>query len=82
MNRKLTGSLTDMHFAPTRTAKDNLIREAVQEESTFVTGNTVIDALLTTVSKDYQFADEMLANINYAEKTGYFSDNASSGEFR
>lgn len=68
MNRKLTGSLTDMHFAPTRTAKDNLIKEAVQEESTFVTGNTVIDALLTTVSKDYQFADEMLANINYAEK--------------
>jgi UDP-N-acetylglucosamine 2-epimerase (non-hydrolysing) len=68
MNRKLTGSLTDMHFAPTKTAKENLLKEAVGEENTFVTGNTVIDALLTTVSKDYKFADTMLANINYAEK--------------
>lgn len=68
MNRKLTGSLTDMHFAPTKTAKANLLKEAVAEEATFVTGNTVIDALLTTVNKEYKFADEMLEEIDYVNK--------------
>ncbi len=68
MNRKLTGSLTDIHFAPTKTAKENLIREAIPAEATFVTGNTVIDALLTTVEKNYRFAEEVLANIDYTKK--------------
>lgn len=68
MNRKLTGSLTDIHFAPTKTAKDNLIREAIAEERAFITGNTVIDALLTTVDPDYKFADEVLANMDYTGK--------------
>jgi len=68
MNRKLTGSLTDLHFAPTTTAQENLRMEAVAEESTFITGNTVIDALLSTVDSEYKFADEMLANINYTNK--------------
>lgn len=68
MNRKLTGSLTDLHFAPTLTAQNNLLTEAVPAESTFVTGNTVIDALLATVSADYTFADEMLNNIDYTGK--------------
>ncbi len=68
MNRKLTGSLTDLHFAPTTTAQENLRMEAVAEENTFITGNTVIDALLSTVDSEYKFADEMLANINYANK--------------
>lgn len=68
MNRKLTGSLTDIHFAPTITAQENLLAEAVSEAATFVTGNTVIDALLATVDHEYQFADEMLANIDYTGK--------------
>lgn len=68
MNRKLTGSLTDLHFAPTPTAQGNLLREAVPSETTFVTGNTVIDALLATVNKEYVFTDEMLADIDYAGK--------------
>ncbi len=68
MNRKLTGSLTDMHFAPTITAQDNLLKEAIVKEATFVTGNTVIDALLKTVDKEYQFANEMLQNIDYKNK--------------
>lgn len=46
-NRKLTAALTDQHFAPTRTAADNLIREGVATSAIHVTGNTVIDALLT-----------------------------------
>ena len=68
MNRKLAGSLADLHFAPTATAQDNLLTEAVAGEAVFVTGNTVIDALLATVNPDYKFADEMLQNIDYTKK--------------
>ncbi|MFP3427019.1 non-hydrolyzing UDP-N-acetylglucosamine 2-epimerase [Pseudoalteromonas sp. SIMBA_162] len=45
-NRKLTGALTQFHFAPTDTSKANLLKENVADENIFVTGNTVIDALL------------------------------------
>lgn len=48
-NRKLTGALTALHFAPTQTAKDNLVRESVEESTIEVTGNTVIDALFHAV---------------------------------
>jgi len=68
MNRKLTGSLTDLHFAPTTTAKNNLLDENISQSDIFVTGNTVIDALLATVADDYTFSDELLANIDYANK--------------
>jgi len=53
MNRKLTGAIADLHFAPTKTAKANLLREGVAPEKIYVTGNTVIDALLSTVRADY-----------------------------
>jgi len=46
MNRRLTTCLADIHFAPTRLAKANLLRYGVPEESIYITGNTVIDALL------------------------------------
>ena len=55
MNRRLTGSLADLNFAPTTTAKENLLREGVDEEKIFVTGNTVIDALYQTVRADFDF---------------------------
>lgn len=58
MNRKLTGAVADMHFAPTSTSKANLLRENVDPKSILVTGNTVIDALQTTVRPDYHFEDE------------------------
>lgn len=45
INRVLTSHIADIHFAPTETAKDNLIKEGISEEKIFVTGNTVIDAL-------------------------------------
>ncbi|MGE0666644.1 MAG: non-hydrolyzing UDP-N-acetylglucosamine 2-epimerase [Sphingomonadales bacterium] len=48
MNRKLTGSLADLHFAPTSRARDNLLGEGVPADGIFVTGNTVIDALAMT----------------------------------
>lgn len=67
MNRKLTGALTDLHFAPTQTARANLARENIVG-SVFVTGNTVIDALLKTVRSDYVFENELLKNIDYVNK--------------
>ena len=57
MNRKLTGSIADMHFAPTTTSRENLLKENVARETIVVTGNTVIDALQTTVKEDYEFSD-------------------------
>lgn len=51
MNRKLIGAIADVHFAPTLRAKQNLMREGVREEIIFVTGNTVVDALLWTLQK-------------------------------
>ncbi|MEZ0536738.1 non-hydrolyzing UDP-N-acetylglucosamine 2-epimerase [Caldicellulosiruptoraceae bacterium PP1] len=68
MNRKLTGCLTDLHFAPTKRAKLNLLKEGVTEESVFITGNTVIDALKTTVSKDYVFKESKLNTIDFSKK--------------
>ena len=50
-NRRLTGVLTDYHFSPTGTSKKNLLNEGVNNESIFVTGNTVIDALQLVVNR-------------------------------
>ena len=60
MNRKLAGVLTDLHFAPTETAKENLLKEGVPAERIIVTGNTVVDALLKTVKPGYTFDDPAL----------------------
>ena len=65
VNRRLTGVMTDMHFSPTETNRRNLLAESVADDTIFVTGNTVIDALRTTVSSDYKFKDETLANIDF-----------------
>ena len=62
-NRQLTGILADLHFAPTETAKNNLIRENKKKENIFVVGNTVIDALLSTVKENYRFADKEIEDI-------------------
>lgn len=54
MNRQLTGVMADLHFSPTDGAADNLRRENKPEEAIFITGNTAIDALQTTVRADYE----------------------------
>ncbi|USK78797.1 UDP-N-acetylglucosamine 2-epimerase (non-hydrolyzing) [Peribacillus frigoritolerans] len=54
VNRKLTGVIADLHFAPTVQAKENLLLENKKRESIIVTGNTAIDALKTTVSNSYK----------------------------
>lgn len=53
MNRQLTGIMSDLHFAPTHQAYQNLINENKEADRIYITGNTVIDALKTTVRKDY-----------------------------
>ena len=66
MNRKLTGSLTDIHFSPTMTNKSNLLNEGVEDDKIYITGNTVIDALKTTVVDNYKFENSDLQNIDYS----------------
>lgn len=68
MNRKLVGTLADLHFAPTFSAKQNLIKDGVSSENIFVTGNTVIDCIKLTVKKNYEFKNETLKKINYTDK--------------
>lgn len=62
MNRQMTGILADLHFSPTDLAKKNLLEENKDESSIYVTGNTVIDALTTTVEEDY--SHEVLDKID------------------
>lgn len=68
MNRKLAGALSTLHFSPTPQAKKNLLKEAVDEQDIYVTGNTVIDALKTTIEEDYHFTVDLLNNIDYKNK--------------
>lgn len=59
INRQITGRVTDMHFAPTASSRDNLLREGVNDKQIIVTGNTVIDALHLAVRKlEYGYEDE------------------------
>jgi len=67
MNRVLTGRLADIHFAPTESNRRNLAREGVTEH-VYVTGNTVIDALKTTVRPDYVFEEPILNELDYAAR--------------
>ena len=53
MNRQMVDSMTDMYFAPTELSKENLIKENIDESKIFVTGNTAIDAMSTTINKNY-----------------------------
>ena len=67
MNRKLVTAIADLYFCPTENNRANLAREGVTE-GVFVTGNTVIDALKTTVREDYRFSTELLNHLPYGEK--------------
>ena len=67
INRKLVGAIADLHFCPTRTNRENLARENITT-GVFLTGNTVIDALQTTVVKDFTFADNALNDLDYVNR--------------
>lgn len=68
MNRRLTGALTDLHFAPTPLAKEHLLKENIGEDGIFITGNTVIDALAHTIEEDYTFTVDELNKIDFKGK--------------
>jgi UDP-N-acetylglucosamine 2-epimerase (non-hydrolysing) len=68
INRRLTGVLADLHFAPTVNNKNNLLNEKVKPEKIYVTGNTVIDALKTTVNDDYLFQNNILNSVDFKNR--------------
>ncbi|MGL4875755.1 MAG: non-hydrolyzing UDP-N-acetylglucosamine 2-epimerase [Clostridium sp.] len=64
LNRKLTGSIASVHFAPTESNVENLKNEGI-EQGIYKTGNTVIDALLSVVNKEYKFTEKKLNDLDY-----------------
>ena len=67
MNRKLVSAIADLYFCPTVNNRENLVKEGIAN-GLFITGNTVIDALKTTVRKNYTFTTEELNHLPYEEK--------------
>lgn len=63
-NRKLTGAIATLHFAPTESNKRNLEKENIIK-NVYITGNTVIDALLSVIDKNHKFQDDTLNNIDF-----------------
>lgn len=89
INRKIAGSLTDLHFAPTEVARQNLIGEGVPEASIFVTGNTVVDALLSVsnmINDTSELSKRFDAEFSYLDPhkklilvTGHRRENFGNG---
>ncbi len=67
INRKLVGAIADLHFCPTVANRDNLARENITK-GVFLTGNTVIDALQTTIVKDFAFRSDILNDLDYVNR--------------
>jgi UDP-N-acetylglucosamine 2-epimerase (non-hydrolysing) len=67
MNRTLTSRIAELHFAPTKSNEKNLIEEGITK-GIYVTGNTVIDALKTTVIETYRFKVDTLNTLDYTNK--------------
>lgn len=76
VNRKIIGTIADQHFAPTQTSADALKKENIPVEQIYITGNTVIDALLTTVDK---FNDPSRLDAKLAGLYQKFSDRKIIG---
>ena len=68
MNRKITTSIAEFHFAPTVSNKENLLREMIDESKIYITGNTVIDAIKYTVKENFKFRQEKINKIDFENK--------------
>lgn len=89
MNRRIAGAISAAHFSPTETAKENLIREGVEESNVTVTGNTVIDALLDVVHRvrtDATLRSELAKRFDFLDQskklilvTGHRRENFGDG---
>ena len=66
-NRKLTGAIATLHFSATESNKTNLEKENI-DKNIYITGNTVIDALLSVIDNDYKFEDKILNSIDFSNK--------------
>ena len=67
-NRKLTGIVTNFHFAPTERNRQNLLKEDYPDSNIYITGNTVIDALKYTIKENYIFNNPLLNSLDYENK--------------
>lgn len=67
-NRKLTGVISKIHFAPTNISKSNLLNEGIKEENIHVVGNTVIDSMKYTIREDYEFKNQVLNKLDFSKK--------------
>jgi len=90
VNRQVTGRMTSYHFAPTELARQNLLAENVADEKIIVTGNTVIDALLSVVEKarKVSFSDDLISQLPFIKEdslsriilvTGHRRENFGDG---
>jgi len=87
MNRQITGRITDIHFAPTEKAKQNLLKEGITSEKILITGNTVIDALLYTINKlkinddlpEIAYLKSIIDDRHIILVTGHRRENFGSG---
>ena len=86
INRQITGRVCDYHFAPTKTSKNNLLKENINEQSICVTGNTVIDALLDSLEVVTQKPSALIRKLsqNFGNKemilvTGHRRENHGKG---
>lgn len=68
MNRRLTGAMADLHFSPTKLAKEHLLKENIAEYNIFITGNTAVDCLKTTIEDNFRFDVEELNKIDFKNK--------------
>ena len=68
VNRSMISVMTDLHFAPTPLARQNLLQSGIAVENIYVTGNTVIDALLSQVQPDYAFEEAPLSHLNFKQR--------------
>ncbi|HHU77203.1 MAG TPA: UDP-N-acetylglucosamine 2-epimerase (non-hydrolyzing) [Firmicutes bacterium] len=66
INRRLNSVIAQLHFAPTDLARENLLREGFDPNTIFVTGNTVIDALQTTIQPKFSFSDPLLQKVDFS----------------
>ena len=68
VNRRLTGALATLHFAPTIINQKNLLDENINPDKIYITGNTVIDALISVIDKNLIFKQDILNNLDYKNK--------------
>ena len=80
MNRQITGRIATLHFSPTSRSHDNLTSEGVKENQIAVTGNTVIDALMTVVEKINKDSDLELQLRSFVTESGYDISRLDSGK--